>query len=119
MISRKLLYYPVVIFIIITGFIVSSIAQKSIFNKTDPPQIVIDEIGGILVTFLSFQFTYDLHSILMLITGFVFFRFFDILKPPPIRQVHKYKGGTGIMLDDLLSGFLTNILLQIIRFLFF
>jgi len=117
--SKPVLYYPVVLFIIITGFIFSSLAQRNIFYKIDPPEIVIDEIGGILITYVSFRFSQDLKSIVLLITGFLFFRFFDILKIPPIRQVQKFKGGTGIMLDDILSGILSNVLLQIIRFLLF
>jgi phosphatidylglycerophosphatase A len=50
-----------------------------------------------------------------LIGGFCLFRFFDILKPPPIRLVErKTKGGYGVVLDDVLAGIYAQISLRII-----
>jgi len=48
--------------------------------------------------------------------AFVAFRCFDILKPPPIRQLErKVKGGLGVMLDDLLAAFYTLLLLALVK----
>jgi len=49
----------------------------------------------------------------VLVAGFVLFRFFDILKPPPIRQAEKIGGGLGIMLDDFLAGIFSNLLIRV------
>lgn len=73
---------------------------SSILGVHDHGGIVIDEIAGVLLTLLFFEPTW-----LTLLLGFVWFRLFDIIKPPPIRQIDKHvHGGLGIMLDDLLAG---------------
>jgi phosphatidylglycerophosphatase A len=66
----------------------------------DHPAIVWDEIVGYLVTMLAAPAGWT-----AVIAGFVLFRFFDIIKPPPIRDVdHRLPGGAGIMLDDVIAG---------------
>jgi phosphatidylglycerophosphatase A len=68
----------------------------------------LDEIVGFLVTMINAP-----AGIFWILLGFLFFRFFDIVKPPPIRwideQVH---GGLGIILDDVLAGIYSMLLLQ-------
>jgi len=52
--------------------------------------------------------------------AFFAFRFFDVLKPPPIRDVDRaLKGGLGVMLDDILAGFFALLLIAIVKRLFF
>jgi len=52
--------------------------------------------------------------------AFFAFRFFDVVKPPPIRDVDRaLKGGLGVMLDDILAGFFTLLLIAIVKRLFF
>jgi len=66
----------------------------------DPQKVVLDEYVGYLITLFMVPFT--LHN---LIAALVLFRFFDILKPLGIRTIDtKVKGGTGVMLDDVLAG---------------
>ncbi|AWL11426.1 Phosphatidylglycerophosphatase [Saliniradius amylolyticus] len=66
----------------------------------DHPAIVWDEFAGIFITFLLVPATG-----LNLVAGFVLFRFFDIVKPWPIRWLDRHvDGGLGIMLDDILAG---------------
>ncbi|MGQ9693189.1 MAG: phosphatidylglycerophosphatase A family protein [Thermodesulfobacteriota bacterium] len=85
---------------------------ENIFKLRDSPKIVIDEIVGCLVS-LSFV----PPSFLNLIGGFLFFRIFDIIKPPPINLVHhRLSGGWAVVLDDLIAGLLANILLQILNY---
>jgi len=79
------------------------------WGKKDHPRIVIDEIMGYLITMLWLP-----RTILFIILGFLLFRFFDILKPPPIRLLERVKGGYGVVLDDVLAGVYSNIILQII-----
>ena len=76
----------------------------------DPPEIVIDEVAGLLVTIILIPFTWP-----TLIAGFFLFRFFDILKPPPIKGIEKkIKGGVGVVLDDLVAGAYAHISLRLL-----
>ena len=69
-------------------------------NRHDDQRIVFDEIAGVLLTSLVVME----RSFFAIALVFVFFRFFDILKPWPIRDVdHSLHGGLGIMLDDLIA----------------
>jgi phosphatidylglycerophosphatase A len=78
----------------------------------DPARVVIDEAAGMCISLLL------LPATLKYITaGLILFRFFDIVKPLYIRKTEKFPGGTGIMLDDVLAGIYTNIVLQVILLL--
>jgi phosphatidylglycerophosphatase A len=78
----------------------------------DHPGIVFDEIVGLLATTLAAP----ARSLVSLALAFVLFRFFDILKPWPIRDVdHRVEGGTGIMLDDLIAAAYAAVCLIAIR----
>ena len=75
----------------------------------DPGHVVIDEIAGqaIALAFAPvFGWTYALAA-------FILFRAFDIIKPPPVRQLERLREGWGIMMDDVAAGLLALILLQI------
>ncbi len=91
------------------GLITSHHAEK-ILGK-DSTYIVIDEFCGYLLSVLFIP-----KSISYLVSGFILFRIFDVLKPPPIRWLEKtVPGGAGIMLDDILAAFYANICLQLWR----
>jgi phosphatidylglycerophosphatase A len=80
------------------------------FGKKDDQRIVIDEIMGFLITMLWIP-----KTIPFIIIGFFLFRFFDILKPFPIRRLEKrLKGGYGVVLDDVLAGVYGNVVLEMI-----
>ena len=68
-----------------------------------------------LVTYTTFSFSWSLEGFLYLGAGFLFFRFFDIVKPVPIGFMQKLRGSAGIMFDDLLSAVIANGLLQLMR----
>lgn len=105
-----------ILFILILSFISGIFASKKVqeqSQKKDPSFVVIDEFTGYLtaVIFLPFSFK-------NLFVGFILFRFFDILKPPPIRQIEsRTKGGFSIMIDDIIAGLMTNLLLRILLML--
>ena len=81
-------------------------------NRHDDQRIVFDEIAGVLLTSLAVAE----KSIFWLALVFVSFRFFDILKPWPIRDVdHSLKGGLGIMLDDLIAALFAAAVVMTIR----
>jgi phosphatidylglycerophosphatase A len=77
-------------------------------NSDDDGSIVIDEIAGYLVAMIAIPLTPW-----SIVAGFVLFRCFDIIKPPPIGLLErKIKGGAGIVADDIAAGIMTNIVLQ-------
>ncbi len=66
----------------------------------DHPGIVWDEIVGFLITMSGFALNWQ-----NILAGFILFRFFDIVKPWPIKWIdQKVSGGLGIMLDDVIAG---------------
>ena len=116
LISRTPAYYWTVFLTIGAGFLVSGYAERKVFGEKDSSKIVIDEVSGIFIAYLSFTFTPP-RGYVYLAAGFVLFRFFDILKPFPIFFLERIKGGPGIMLDDIVSGLFSNLVLQVIRLL--
>ena len=69
-------------------------------GRKDPQFVVIDEVLGQWLT-LAGALRFDLLTFSL---AFVFFRLFDIWKPPPIRLIEQIPGGAGIVLDDLMAG---------------
>jgi len=76
----------------------------------DPSWVVIDEVCGYLVTMFLIP-----YSVTNVVLGFLFFRFFDILKPPPIRRFESLPGGLGIVADDVVAGIYANVILQVLN----
>jgi phosphatidylglycerophosphatase A len=65
----------------------------------DPQFVVIDEVAGQLITLIAVPVSWQ-----SLLLGFILFRGFDIVKPPPVRQLEHLSEGTGIVLDDVGAG---------------
>ena len=106
---------PVAVFLtaifIIFAILIAHDAEK-ILKKEDPGCIVIDEIAGLMVALFGLPF-----SVIYAAAGFAIFRFFDILKPFPIRLIEKkLSGGTAIVMDDVAAGICTNLVLRILLF---
>ena len=93
--------------LILSGVWASSRAEK-IYGK-DASKIVVDEFAGFFVAVLLLP-----KTLFVVVLGFFLFRFFDIVKPYPIRAAERLKGGLGVMADDILAGILTNVILRII-----
>lgn len=108
--------YPLfLVLFIILSVIVSDHAEKVIFRYKDPSFVVIDEIGGMLVAMAGIPFHFNAEGWFYLAAGFLLFRVLDIWKPFPIRQSQKLDGGLGIVMDDLLAGLFTNLVLQFLK----
>ena len=82
---------------------------ERLLRKKDPGCIVIDEIAGMCVTMLAIPLTITTG-----LAGFFLFRFYDIIKPPPARQMEKrLTGGWGVVMDDVIAGIMANLSLRI------
>ncbi len=87
-------------------------AARSLGNR-DPKEVVWDEMAGYLVAMAAAP-----RGLAWAVAGFVIFRFLDILKPGPVGWVERrFSGGVGIMLDDLLAGVLTMLVLGMIEWI--
>lgn len=101
-------YFPIVAGVFLVGVIAAGAAEK-IVDRGDPGLVVIDEIVGQLIALAMIP-----AQPLWIILGFVFFRIFDILKPFPIGWLDGHiHGGLGIMLDDVIAGIYTLLILQL------
>ena len=100
--------------IVLLGFVfliavwASGVVAHDLGDK-DPSIVVIDEVCGILVSFLWVPISWP-----RLLVGFLAFRFFDVVKPEPVRSLERLPNGFGIVLDDVMAGFYANILLQLL-----
>ena len=119
--------YIVGILLIILVYSIIIIDKLSyLFKKKDPKEIVIDEFIGqsipltfyFFITFLPYEelvFFKEYMFLGWVIISFILFRFFDIVKPFPINIVDKkIKNGLGVMLDDIIAGIYSTIVIYII-----
>ena len=111
-------YFTLPAYVIITGIlfvigIFSAGEAEKILDNRDPGIVVIDEIVGMLITMIAVP----LNPLTMLL-GFFLFRAFDIVKPFPVNIFdQRFHGGVGIMLDDVVAGIYSLIILQGIIYL--
>jgi phosphatidylglycerophosphatase A len=85
----------------------ASVTERHL-GVTDPGVVVIDEVVGMLLTLAFMPLGWA-----GVLTGFVLFRLFDIIKPYPCARVERLPAGWGIMADDVLAGVYANIVLRI------
>ncbi|MDY6820040.1 MAG: phosphatidylglycerophosphatase A [Deferribacterota bacterium] len=98
--SNKILLFKLLFFIFIFIIaIISSDYYEKFYNIKDPKSIIIDETCGYMLVLLFIPFTYS-----YLISSFILFRVFDIIKLYPIKKIESIKGGFGIVLDDIAAG---------------
>ena len=127
--------FHIVVFLIFVLFYSIIFIDKlsPVFKKKDPREIVIDEFVGQCIPLVSILFrpdgfipnccykgTIEEASVMWILLSFILFRFFDILKPFPINIVDKkMKNGVGVMLDDIIAGIYSTIVIYIIYALWF
>jgi phosphatidylglycerophosphatase A len=73
----------------------------------DPQFVVIDEVAGQLITLIAVPVSWK-----SLLLGFILFRGFDIVKPPPVRKLEHLPEGIGIVLDDVGAGLYALVIMQ-------
>ena len=77
--------------------------------QKDPGFVVIDEVAGQLISLIAVPLAWK-----SFLAGFILFRVFDILKPPPVRQLERLPEGTGIVLDDVGAGIYALAVMQLL-----
>jgi len=106
----SLIYYAIALGVLfLVGVWISGKAEKYLGNKDDQ-LIVFDEIAAFPVAMFALP-----SSFLYILTGFVLFRVFDMVKPFRIEKIQKLNGGWGIMGDDLAAAILVNVVIQVFR----
>ncbi len=102
-------FYGFLLFIFILGVYVSDKAELAL-DERDSRHIVIDEFAGYMVSMAGV-----IPQWKNLLIAFLLFRFFDVLKPFPIRSIERrLSGGFAIMIDDIMAGLYSNILLRVL-----
>lgn len=86
---------------------------ERVLGRKDPGVIVIDEVAGMLLSVILLP-----RTIPVLVTALLLFRLFDIWKPFPARESQALSGGIGVMVDDLIAGLYTLVLVMGARALF-
>ena len=109
--EKPFIMIPAIILFSFYGIYVGTKFEK-VYGE-DPSQCTIDEVVGMWISLLFVP-----KKILISIIAFLLWRFFDITKPSPARQMEKLHGGLGIMMDDVVAGLYTLIFVQLILFIF-
>jgi phosphatidylglycerophosphatase A len=84
--------------VILIGIPAATLVARASAVK-DPQFVVIDEVAGQLIALIAVPLAWKTF-----LAGFILFRVFDILKPPPVRQLERLPEGSGIVLDDVAAG---------------
>ena len=97
-----------IILVVAIGIPAATLEERGC-GKKDPSHVVIDEVAGQLATLIACPIVWQ-----ALLAGFILFRVFDIVKPPPVRSLEKLPEGIGIVVDDLGAGVYGLIALQLL-----
>jgi len=92
--------------VILVGLWAGSRVER-VLGRKDPGLIVIDEVAGMLCSMLLLP-----RTLPVLVTAFLLFRLFDVWKPFPARESQALTGGMGVMVDDLIAGLYTLVLVK-------
>lgn len=97
--------------ILISGSLMAEVAVRNgeLGDGEDPQRIVLDELLGYFVALIALPL-----NALNMFLAFVFFRLFDIIKPPPVSNAENLPGGWGIMADDLVAGIIANLCVRLV-----
>lgn len=101
----------VVFFLAVTivGTWAAHVVERALGDK-DPGVIVVDEVAGMTLSVLALPLTLP-----VLLVAFVLFRIFDVVKPFPANRAQALSGGLGVMIDDLIAGLYTLLVVVALR----
>jgi len=78
----------------------------------DPSECTVDEVVGTWISLIALP-----KTLWIILATFFLWRILDIIKPPPARNLERLKGGLGIMIDDVISGLYTLIIMHLVVYL--
>jgi len=81
------------------------------FGRTDPGQVVVDEVMGMLITLWLNPVGWG-----GALAGFFLFRVFDVIKPYPADRLEQLHGGVGVMADDAMAAVYANLALRLVLY---
>jgi len=96
------------ILVVLVGIPSATQVSRS-YGIKDPQFVVVDEVAGQLIALIGVPLAWKTF-----VAGFILFRAFDIIKPPPVRQLEKLPEGTGIVLDDAAAGICALAVIQLL-----
>jgi len=96
-----------IVLVIALGIPAATLVARASGQK-DPGFIVIDEVAGQWIALLFSPLSWK-----TLLAAFILFRSFDIVKPPPVRQLESFPEGTGIVVDDVAAGIYALLVMQL------
>ncbi|MBX3044664.1 MAG: phosphatidylglycerophosphatase A [Candidatus Kapabacteria bacterium] len=102
----------VILLVLLFGISINPIKRYEILKGNDHSSIVIDEVIGMMIPFAN---PFIIISPFWVISAFILFRIFDILKPYPINKLNEKKGAIFVLLDDVLAGVFTMVILQLLQ----
>ena len=102
-----ILYLIVCAVVTLVGFQVCG-RMEELLGKKDPGSVVIDEVAGVMIALFLLPVRWD-----VILTAFFLFRAFDMFKIFPVNKFEQMEGAKGIMIDDIVAGVYTNLVMQI------
>jgi phosphatidylglycerophosphatase A len=110
--ENKYVLIPIIVIVSVAGIFIGN-KFESAYGK-DPKQCTIDEFAGTWISFLLIP-----KEPIIIITVFIIWRIFDIIKIYPANSAEKLEGGLGIMLDDIIAGLYSMVLGYILTLVFY
>ncbi len=108
LVPHPVLHGAILVLLMVVGVPACTEAERRV-GERDPGSVVLDEVLGMGVALWMLPLE---HAPYMALVAFILFRLFDIWKPWPIQRLQDWKGGWGIMADDLLAGVYANLWVQ-------
>jgi len=101
----------VILGLLVAGSLAGNVAERH-FHRTDPSQVVVDEVMGMLITLFLNPVGWT-----GALVGFLLFRAADVIKPYPANRLERLPGGFGVMADDGMAAIYANLALRLLLFL--
>ena len=109
--ERLYVIIPAIILLFIYGKFVGD--KFEIAYEKDPAECTVDEVVGTWISLIALPKTF-----FVILAAFLIWRMLDIIKPQPAKNLEKLKGGMGIMIDDVISGIYTLLIMHILVYFF-